>query len=152
MDVAVEHGDRAEFFQVAQRLRAVLRAPAPVRIDGPKRNVRKHDDRLRGRAAFDVVFEPRELLAAEIAEAAGFQIDDVDEADEVHAVGIEAVPAGALGAASVAVAIELALVFVEQVVLAGHVVHVEAGLRDDAVGIIEFRQASTDARCRRCES
>ena len=68
----------------------------------------------------------------------------VDQADEVHAVGVEAVPAGALGALAVAFAIELR-VLVEDVVLAGHVVHVEPGLRDDAVGVVEFRRLATDA-------
>ncbi len=81
--------------------------------------------------------QPFKLLAAEIAEAAGLQIHDVDEADEVHAVGVERVPAGALGAAAVALAVELDL-FVEEIVLAGHVMHVELGLRDDAFGVVEF--------------
>ena len=63
---------------------------------------------VRGRAALQIVLQPFELLGAEIAEAAGLEIDDVDEADEMHAVGVEAVPAGALGAVAVALAIELA--------------------------------------------
>ena len=49
--------------------------------------------------ALEVVLEPFELLGAEIAEAAGLEVDDVDEADEVHAAGVEGIPAGALGAA-----------------------------------------------------
>ena len=44
---------------------------------------------------------------------------------------------GAFGATAVALAVELLLV-VDDVVLAGHVMYVETGLRDDAVGIIEF--------------
>ena len=86
---------------------------------------------------FRVVREPGELLVADIAEPAGLEIDDVDEPDEMHAVGIEAVPAGALRAAPVAFAVELDLL-VDDVVLARHVMHVEAGLRDDAVGIVEL--------------
>src|SRR6516225_8061946 len=46
-------------------------------------------------------------------------------------------PRGRPHAATVAFAVKF-LPFVEDVVLAGHVVHVEARLRDDAVGIIEF--------------
>ena len=88
-------------------------------------------------AALEVVLQPFELLVAEIAQAAGLEIDHVDEADEVHAVGVEAVPARALGAATVAVAVELH-VLVEDVVFARHVMHVEPGLRDDAVGVVEF--------------
>ena len=100
--------------------------------------MREHHDRLRGRTAFDVVFQPFELLVTEIAKPAGFQIDHVDEPDEVHAIVVEAVPASALGAASVAVAIKLALLVIEQIVFARHVVHVEPCLRDDAIGIVEF--------------
>ena len=101
------------------------------------------DDRGRGGAAFDVGFEPCELLAAEIAEPAGFEIDDIDQADEVHAVGVEAVPAGAFGAAAVAFAIEFPL-RVEEIVLAGDVMHVEPGLRDDAVGVVELGRLRQD--------
>src|SRR5436190_23654202 len=66
------------------------------------------------------------------------EVDHVDEADEMHAVRIEAVPARALGAATVAVAVELH-VLVEDVVLARHIMHVEPRLRDDAIGVVEFR-------------
>src|SRR5581483_4564612 len=45
VDVAVEHGHRAEAFQVTERLGAVLGAPAPVLEDGPERNVGEHHDR-----------------------------------------------------------------------------------------------------------
>ena len=55
--------------------------------------MREDDDRLRGRTSFYVIFQPFELFVAKIAEAAGLQIDHIDEADKVHAVGIEAVPA-----------------------------------------------------------
>src|SRR6185312_4918941 len=78
VDMAVEHGDRAEAFQVGERLRAVLGAPAPFRIDSPERDMREHDDRLRGRTALEVLLEPFELVVAEIAEPASLEIDDVD--------------------------------------------------------------------------
>src|SRR6478609_10580351 len=55
----------------------------------------------------------------------------------MHAVGVEAVPARAFGAATVAVAVELH-VLVENVMFARNVMHVEPRLRDDAVGIVEF--------------
>ena len=99
--------------------------------------MREDDDRGRCRATLEVVLQPFELLVAEIAQAAGLEIDDIDEADEVHAVGVEAVPAGALGAAAIALAVELHVI-IEDVVLAGHVMHVEAGLGDDPVGVVEF--------------
>ena len=89
--------------------------------------MREDDDRGRRGAPLEVVLQPFELVVAEIAQAAGLEIDHVDKADEMHAVGVEAIPAGALGAATIAVAIEL-LLAVEDVVLARHVMHVEAGL------------------------
>ena len=55
----------------------------------------------------------------------------------MHAAGVERIPAAALGAAAVALLVELDLL-VDDVVLARHVMHVELGLRDDAVGIVEF--------------
>src|SRR5215469_3505583 len=45
MDVAVKHGHRTEFLQVAKRLRAILGAPTPVLIDGPERDMREQNDR-----------------------------------------------------------------------------------------------------------
>jgi hypothetical protein len=40
MNVAVQDCDRAEAFEVAERLRAILRAPAPLCVDGPERDMR----------------------------------------------------------------------------------------------------------------
>ena len=91
-------------FRYAKRLRAIVGAPAPFGIDRPQRNVREDDD---GRAAgepFHIIFEPLELLGAELAQAAGLQVHHVDQADEVHAFVIEAVPAVALRALAVALA------------------------------------------------
>src|SRR5579875_3051927 len=139
MDMAVEHGDGAEALQIAQRLRTVVGAPAPFLIDRPQRDMREHHDRLRGRTALYVILQPFELLVPEIAETAALQVDDVDEPDEVHAVGVETVITGPLGAAAVAFAIELALLVVEHIVLAGDVMHVEPRLRDDLLGVVELR-------------
>src|SRR6516162_5322378 len=54
------------------------------------------------------------------------------------AVGVEAVPTGALGGLAIAVAINLALIRIDQVVLARHVVHVKPRLRNDVVGVVKF--------------
>src|SRR5262245_9678825 len=137
VDVAVEHGDRAEALEIVESARAVLGSPSPFRINNPERNVGEDHDRRRRRATLEVVLEPFELLVAEIAETARLKVDHVDEADEMHAVGIEAVPAGSLGAAPVTLAIELLLV-IEEIVLARHIVHVEARLRDRLIGVVEF--------------
>ena len=109
VDVAVEHGDRAEALQQAERLLPIIGAPAPFGIDRPERDMGEDDDRRRVGLALEIVGEPGELLGAEIAETAGLQVDDVDEADEMDAVLVEAVPAGALGALAVAVEIGLAV-------------------------------------------
>ena len=92
---------------------------------------------VRCRAALQVVLQPLELLGAELAEAAGLEVHDVDQADEVHAVVVEAVPAGALGALAVALEIELALL-VDDVVLAGDVDARRAWPADDSIGVVEF--------------
>ena len=75
----------------------ILRAPAPFGSDGPQGDMREDDDRRRGALALQIVGEPRELLGAEIAHAARLQIDDIDEADEMHAAMVEGIPAFALG-------------------------------------------------------
>ena len=41
----------------------------------------------------DIVLQPRDLLGAERPESAGLEVQDVHEADEMHAGVIEAVPA-----------------------------------------------------------
>src|SRR5262249_19559763 len=138
MDVAVEYRHRAETLEQLERAAAVLGAPAPFRVNGPERDVREYHDRRRGRAILHVGCEPGELVGAEIAEPAGFQIDHIDQADEMHAASVEAVPASALAAAAVALAVELA-VLVEEIVLARHVTHVEPRLRNDAVSVVKFR-------------
>src|SRR6202044_3716090 len=126
----VEHGHRAEALEIRQRLGRVVGAPAPFRIDRPQRNVREHDDRGRGGTAFQVVLEPFELLGAEVAHAAALEIEDVDEAYEMNAVGVERVPAGAFGAASVTIDVKLP-VRVEEIVLAGNVMPVKPPVRED---------------------
>src|SRR5262249_55577418 len=66
------------------------------------------------------LLQPLQLLAAEVAEAAGLQVDDVDQPDEVRSLVVEAVPAGAPGPLAVAGAV-LPAVVAEDVVLAGDV-------------------------------
>src|SRR6476619_65629 len=93
MDVSVEDRHRAKPLQVGESLLAVVCAPAPFRIDGPQRDVREdHDGRAR-RQRLHVLLQPPELLPAKRPEAAGLQVLDVDEADEVGTVTIEALPA-----------------------------------------------------------
>ena len=98
VDVAVQHGDRAEPLEVAERLLAVLRAPAPLRVNRPERDVAEHHDGRAGGQSRHVGLEPVELLAAEDSQAlVGTLAGDVDQANETHPVMVEAVPALALG-------------------------------------------------------
>src|SRR5437867_13287209 len=98
--MAVQYRDRAEAFDVFQRPRAVLGAPAPLRIDRPQRDVGEQHDRRGFRFPLEVVLKPFELLVAEAAEAAALEVRDVDEADEMHAAGVERIPAAAPGPAA----------------------------------------------------
>src|SRR5260370_42259889 len=91
--MAVEHGHRAELLEVRQGLGAVVRNPAPVLIDRPERDMSKQDARRRCRTTFDIVLQPFELLGAELAQTAGFEIGPINQYDEMHAVGVESVPA-----------------------------------------------------------
>src|SRR5579863_3021851 len=118
MDVAVEHGDRAKAAQQRERLLAVGGAPSPGGINGPERDVREDGD---WRAAFnagEVALEPVELLGTQLAHA--FELQDVDQADEVNAFVIEARPAAAARVFAEALEIKLAIVR-GRVMLAGHV-------------------------------
>jgi len=55
----------------------------------------EHDHgRTRGQAG-EILGEPGELIVAKMRHAAWLQIGDIVERDEMHAVMIEAVPAGA---------------------------------------------------------
>src|SRR5205807_9206033 len=95
----------------------------------------EHDN---GRAAGEplhVLLEPLELLRAEVAEPRRLEARDVDQADEVGALIIEALPSGAQGPLAVAAEILLPAIG-EDVVLAGHV---EDTARPDALEVLGDR-------------
>src|SRR4029077_12668846 len=81
---------------------------------------------------------PGELVRSEPSEAAGLEVNHIDETDEVHAVVVETVPALSLGSFTVAVEIGLAEALVDDVVLARNVVDIELGLTDDLISVVEF--------------
>jgi hypothetical protein len=81
--------------------------------------------------------KPSQLLVAERAHAVRFQIGDVDKA-EVHAALIERVPAGALGVLAMAFEIGLAIVLVDNIVLAEDIMDIELGFADDPFRIVEL--------------
>src|SRR5262249_56136826 len=94
-DVEVQYGDGEEGFQESKRALVVARSPAPLRIDGPERDVSENDDRRFGAKSFHIRFEPIELFIAELAQTAGLELENVDQSNEMDAVLVEAVPAGA---------------------------------------------------------
>ena len=82
--------------------------------------------------------KPIELLAAEHAESARFEVHHVHQADEMDAAVIEAVPAVAAGALAIAFEIELGIVG-EDIVLAGHVERAaDLGPADDLIAGVEL--------------
>ena len=85
MNVAVQHRDGPETFEMGKRAGAVVRAPPPLRVHRPQRDVREDDNWRAALQVFDVLLEPFQLIVAERTKSTGFEIDDVDEADEVYA-------------------------------------------------------------------
>src|SRR5689334_252223 len=106
VDVAIEHGHRAEALQIAERAAGIRGTPAPLLVDRPQWQVGHQLDRRTGREPLDILLQPFELLVADLVEAGGFEaglkFEHVDQPDEVHAAVIEAVPALALGVFAVA--------------------------------------------------
>ena len=98
-----------------------------------------HDRRARAQSV-EVLLEPGQLIVAEDAEAAGLEVPDIDQPDEVDALEVEAPPA--VGGAALAEAVEVRLAVVDEgVVLAGHVEHlVLAELRafEDLIDRVEL--------------
>ena len=74
---------------------------------------------------FYIRFEPLELLVAKLAQAAGLKIKDVDQANEMNAVLVEAIPTGTFGfdALQVSFTVQFASI-VEHIMLAWHIEHV----------------------------
>src|SRR5580704_6606411 len=140
VNVPVEHGHRAETLQIAERAAGVLGAPAPLLVDRPQWQVGHQYDRRARREPFDILLQPFELLVAELGEAGGFEaglkLEHVDQADEVHARRVEAVPAFAVGVLTVAFEISLAVVGVGDVVLAGQEEYLLVGGFDDVIGVV----------------
>jgi hypothetical protein len=100
--------------------------------------VRKQHDRRRGRAAAQVIVEPGELFGPERSEAVFLQIDDIDERNKMHAVVVESIPAAARRAFAETLEIGLLSGRIDDVVLAGRVVHIEPGCSNKLMSVVEF--------------
>src|SRR5579871_121842 len=118
VNVPVQDRDGAEALKNREGLRAVLGGPAPLGVNRPKRDVREDDDRRAGAEVRDILSQPFQLVRADCTEPV--QLDAVVEADEMHALVIETLPA--LPRALFAEAFEEELAVVPgHVVLARHV-------------------------------
>src|SRR5258705_2213207 len=119
MDMAVENCHRAEAFEITQSLRAIFRAPAPLWIYFPQRDVGKDHDGRVTRATFQVVFEPFQLLLTERAEAVLLDVHDVDNPNEMDTAMVKAIPTVTLRIFSETFEIQFAIV-ARDIMLAGH--------------------------------
>src|ERR1044072_9455776 len=92
--------------------------------------MRKHHNRCTTRQPSNIILQPRQLLLAQLSKPATtqpgstslFQIQHVDEPDEVHPLVIKALPPQTLCPASKPFAIELPVIS-KHIVLAGHIKH-----------------------------
>src|SRR6266850_1157330 len=96
MDVSVQDRHRTETLQISQSLFAITRSPAPLRINRPERDMRKHDNRRARSEIFHVRLKPLELLVSELPQATRLEIQHIDQSNEMDAVFVEAVPPRAL--------------------------------------------------------
>ena len=108
MDVPVENRDRAEAFEQSEGLLAIGGAPSPVGIDGPERDVGEDDNRRTALQSGEILLEPVELRLSEFAHA--FELNNINEADEVNSFVIKGVPAASFGVFAIALEIELSII------------------------------------------
>ena len=96
MNVPVQDRNRSETFQISQSPFAVACTPTPLRINRPQRDMSENNDGGARTKVFQIGLEPFELIISELPQATGLEIQDVDEANEMAAVLVEAVPTRAL--------------------------------------------------------
>src|SRR6478609_4817287 len=93
MNMSVQDADRSESLQIGKRLETVFGTPAPLLINGPERYVSENGNRRVAFLSFQILFEPLQLLASQVAQSSGLEIEDVYQAYEMHSIRIEAEPA-----------------------------------------------------------
>ena len=137
VDVPVEHGDRTEPRQELQRLGGIVRAPAPVGIHGPQRDVGEHDDRRGGWPSGQVRLQPFSCAAPRLPIPPGFRSATLTSATKCTPLWSKLYqPAPWLPLPK-----RLRNAFppaVEHVMLAGDEEHRQAGFLQDLVGVVEL--------------
>src|SRR5215469_18107175 len=119
VNVAVQHRDRTEAFDIRQGLLAIVGSPAPIGIDRPQWNVCEENNRSAGRATLKIVLQPFQLLVTERSHTTGLQVGYVYKTDEMHALVVEAIPSRSFRVLSIALKVLLAVVG-QHVMLTGH--------------------------------
>src|SRR5205823_928388 len=120
MNVAIQDRDRSKLLQIRKRLPTILRAPSPILIYRPERNVGENDNRGAVRKMLDVFFHPLELLGPQRSQATRFEVHNVHQTDKMNALLLEAVPSGALSVFAETIEVAFAVV-INHVVFAGNV-------------------------------
>ena len=74
MDVTIQDSHRAKALQVSKSALAIACSPSPIADKPPQRDVREHDYGSIRAKAFDIVFEPFQLIVAELTQAPGLKV------------------------------------------------------------------------------
>src|SRR3954471_11015338 len=120
MDVTVKDCDGPEAFQIAEGPLGVACPPAPLRINGPERNMGENDNWSAARESAYIILQPGQLLLAQKPQSALGDVEHVYQSDEVHTTLIEAEPAVAFAALAVAQS-ELFAIVANDVVFPGDI-------------------------------
>src|SRR5689334_6095341 len=97
----------------------------------------KHNDGSAGFQMLDIAFEPLQLLVPQRAEAAGLEIDHIHQADKMHTVLVETVPALALEVFPVAFS-EHGSVIIQDVVFSGYEKDFLVSGLEDLVNVVKL--------------
>src|SRR5260370_32131301 len=100
-------------------------SPATFRITRPERDVCEDNNRRVRAKVFHVALEPFQLLVAELTQAAGLKVKDVDQCNEMDTILIETVIARAFAfdALQITFTVKLSAI-VKHIVLSGNIENV----------------------------
>src|SRR6266481_9265281 len=122
VDMTIEDAHGTKTLEVSQSLLAVVGPPTPLGINRPKRDMGKKDDGRAVGAALQIIFQPFQLVVSENAKSAFFDIHDVNQPHEMHALLVETVPTRPLGSFAETFTILLPII-IDDVMFPRHVKH-----------------------------
>src|SRR5262245_65708660 len=79
VNVTIEYRHRPESLEVVERTSRIVRAPPPLRVNGPQRDVREDDDRRRCRAVPEVGLWPLQPVMPKVSQTACLRRNDGGE-------------------------------------------------------------------------